>query len=75
MQAAVTSSSVWRPRGTTGESWQMQFTGDGFVVVQPCELLPPYNALAGAGTAERFGLGQGGFSGNNPFGAFGGFGR
>ncbi|MBT8225674.1 MAG: AIM24 family protein [Dactylosporangium sp.] len=72
MQAAVTSSSVWRPRGSTGESWQMQFTGDGLVVVQPAELLPPYNALQGAGVAERFGMGQGGLAGNNPFGAFGG---
>jgi uncharacterized protein (AIM24 family) len=75
MQAAVTSSSVWKPRGNTGESWQMQFSGDGYVVVQPCELLPPYNALAGAtgqGPAgqlqQRFGFGQGGMSGNNPFG-------
>lgn len=68
MQAAVTSSSVWRPRGNTGESWQMQFTGEGFVVVQPCELLPPYNALAGTGLAGQFGLGQAGFQG-------GGFGR
>jgi uncharacterized protein (AIM24 family) len=69
MQAAVTSSSVWRPRGNTGESWQMQFAGDGFVVVQPAELMPPYNALAGTNMAGRFGLGQqGGFQGNNPFG-------
>ncbi|MBN1171463.1 MAG: AIM24 family protein [Micromonosporaceae bacterium] len=72
MQAAVTSSSVWRPRGNTGEGWQMQFAGEGFVVVQPEELLPPYAALEGGGLAERFGLGQAGFSGNNPFGAFGG---
>ncbi|WP_279580092.1 AIM24 family protein [Fodinicola feengrottensis] len=42
MQAAVTTSSVWKPRGNTGESWQMQFAGEGYVVVQPCELLPPY---------------------------------
>ena len=70
MQAAVTSSSVWRPRGNTGESWQMQFSGEGIVVVQPCELLPPYNALAGGvGTpGQLFGLGPQGFSGNNPFG-------
>ncbi|WP_163554175.1 AIM24 family protein [Candidatus Frankia alpina] len=64
MQAAVTSSAVWRPRGNTGESWQMQFSGQGFVIVQPCELLPPYNALAGSGAAGHFGLGQGGFQGN-----------
>jgi uncharacterized protein (AIM24 family) len=61
MQAAVTSSAVWKPRGNTGESWQMQFSGDGYVVVQPAELLPPYNALAGTDLAGRFGLGQGGF--------------
>jgi uncharacterized protein (AIM24 family) len=64
MQAAVTSSSVWKPRGNTGESWQMQFAGEGLVVVQPCELLPPYNALAGTSMAGRFGLGAGGFAGN-----------
>jgi uncharacterized protein (AIM24 family) len=63
MQAAVASSSVWRPRGSTGESWQMQFIGDGIVVVQPAELLPPYDALAGTEVAGRFGLGQSGFSG------------
>ncbi|CAO5184170.1 AIM24 family protein [Frankia sp. AiPs1] len=64
MQAAVTSSSVWRPRGNTGESWQMQFSGDGYVIVQPSELLPPYNALAGAGAAGHFGFGGQGFQGN-----------
>jgi uncharacterized protein (AIM24 family) len=69
MQAAVTSSSVWRPRGNTGESWQMQFTGDGVVVVQPSELLPPYNALANnPSLAGRFGMGQGGLAGQNFFG-------
>ncbi|MBL7500384.1 AIM24 family protein [Frankia sp. CNm7] len=64
MQAAVTSSSAWRPRGNTGESWQMQFSGDGYVVIQPNELMPPYNALAGTDMAGRFGLGQQGFGGN-----------
>ncbi|MGF7237129.1 MAG: AIM24 family protein [Frankia sp.] len=64
VQAAVTSSSIWKPRGTTGESWQMQFSGDGHVVVQPCELMPPYNALSGAGLAGQFGMGQSGFGGN-----------
>jgi uncharacterized protein (AIM24 family) len=72
MQAAVTSSSVWRPRGGTGESWQMQFSGEGLVVVQPAELMPPYSAMsANPGLQERFGLGQGGqggFSANNFFG-------
>jgi uncharacterized protein (AIM24 family) len=69
MQAAVTSSSVWRPRGNTGESWQMQFSGEGFVVVQPAELLPPYNAMgANPSLQQRFGVGQGGMQGNNFFG-------
>ncbi|MCK9878359.1 AIM24 family protein [Frankia sp. Ag45/Mut15] len=72
MQAAVTSSSVWRPRGNTGESWQMQFSGDGYVIVQPCELLPPYNALAGAGAAGHFGFGDQGFQGNQLGGHGGG---
>ncbi|CAO5259287.1 AIM24 family protein [Frankia sp. AgKG'84/4] len=72
MQAAVTSSSVWKPRGNTGESWQMQFSGDGYVIVQPCELLPPYNALAGAGAAGHFGLGGQGFGGNQLGGHGGG---
>ncbi len=71
MQAAVTSSSVWRPRGNTGESWQMQFSGEGLVVVQPAELVPPYDALAGTSLAGRFGVGQGGMAGNNPFGGMG----
>ncbi|ADP80435.1 AIM24 family protein [Pseudofrankia inefficax] len=65
MEAAVTSSSAWKPRGNTGEGWQMQFTGDGFVVIQPSELMPPYNALAGRGPgAQLFGMGQSGFAGN-----------
>jgi len=72
MQAAVTSSAVWRPRGNTGESWQMQFAGDGYVIVQPCELLPPYDALAGAGAAGHFGFGGQGFGGNQLGGHGGG---
>jgi uncharacterized protein (AIM24 family) len=69
MQAAVTSSSVWRPRSSTGESWEMGFMGQGVVIVQPSELLPPYNALGSNPTLQqRFGLGQGGFQANNLFG-------
>jgi uncharacterized protein (AIM24 family) len=70
MQAQVTSSSVWRPRQSTGESWQMQFSGQGYAIVQPCELMPPYNALgSNPGMAERFGLGAGGFQQNSFFGS------
>jgi uncharacterized protein (AIM24 family) len=72
MQAAVASSSVWRPRGNTGESWQMQFAGDGYVIIQPCELMPPYNALAGAGLAGHFGMGDSGFADNQLGGHHGG---
>lgn len=68
MQAAVTSSSVWKPRGNTGESWQMQFSGEGYALIQPAELMPPYEAIAGGGLAERYGMGQAGFAGNNFFG-------
>jgi uncharacterized protein (AIM24 family) len=69
MNAAVTSSSVWRPRGNTGESWEMQFSGEGVVVVQPAELMPPYNAIGNnPSLAGRFGVGQGGMQGNNFFG-------
>jgi uncharacterized protein (AIM24 family) len=64
MQAAVTTSSAWKPRGNTGESWQMQFAGEGYVIIQPCELLPPYNALAGGGLGGHLGMGQSGFAGN-----------
>jgi hypothetical protein len=39
------------------------------VVVQPAELLPPYNALgSNPSLQQRFGLGQGGMQGNNFFG-------
>jgi uncharacterized protein (AIM24 family) len=69
MNAQVTSSSVWRPRGNTGESWEMQFSGEGVVIVQPAELLPPYNAMgSNPSLANRFGMGQGGMQGNNFFG-------
>lgn len=74
MQAAVTSTSAWKPRGNTGESWQLQFAGEGYVIVQPCELLPPYNALAGAGLAGQFGFGGSGFAGNRLGGHGGGHG-
>lgn len=53
MQANTVSTGVWRPRGNTGESWQVQFSGDGFVIIQPSEVLPPYNALGGAGLLQQ----------------------
>lgn len=71
MQAAVTSSSVTSMRGNTGEGWQMNFSGEGQVIVQPAEMLPPFNALAtnAQGVPQSLGdlFGQG-FAGNSPFG-------
>lgn len=60
MQAAVTTSAVWTPRGNTGEGWQMQFSGEGFVVVQPFELAPHYRG-PGQRIPGRYGVGPGGF--------------
>jgi uncharacterized protein (AIM24 family) len=37
-QAAVTASNAMSLRADSGEGWQMQFQGDGWVVVQPAEL-------------------------------------
>ena len=47
-QAAVTTSSAMSFRADSGEGWQMQFQGEGWVVVQPSELAPP-TTLAGGG--------------------------
>jgi uncharacterized protein (AIM24 family) len=71
MQAAVTSSSVTSMRANTGESWQMNFSGEGQVIVQPAEMLPPFNAVAtnAQGVPQSLGdLFGSGFAGNNPFG-------
>jgi uncharacterized protein (AIM24 family) len=40
-QAAVTASSAMSLRADSGEGWQMQFQGEGWVVVQPAELASP----------------------------------
>ncbi|MGW6917468.1 AIM24 family protein [Kitasatospora sp. NPDC054939] len=41
LQAQSTNTEAWRRRGTATEGWELAFTGRGFVVVQPSELLPP----------------------------------
>ncbi|MGW4891228.1 AIM24 family protein [Kitasatospora sp. NPDC004240] len=41
LQAQSSNTEAWRRRGTATEGWELAFTGDGFVVVQPSELLPP----------------------------------
>ncbi|MEU4208865.1 AIM24 family protein [Streptomyces sp. NPDC026206] len=65
MQAQTSSSSVWRRRGSTGEGWELSFQGQGYVLVQPSELLPPQGAQIGQGLAAQYGLGQHGAHGQN----------
>ena len=58
MQAQTSSRSVFRRRGTTGEGWEMNFMGDGYVVVQPSELLPPQHTSFGERLAGHLVPGQ-----------------
>ncbi|WP_320774887.1 AIM24 family protein [Streptomyces sp. CRN 30] len=64
MQAQTHSSGVWRRRGDTGEGWELSFMGQGYVLVQPSELLPPQNAGI-SGLAGQYGMGQQGARGQN----------
>jgi uncharacterized protein (AIM24 family) len=65
MQAQTHSSGVWRRRGSTGEGWELSFMGQGYILVQPSELLPPQNAQLGSGLAAQYGMGQRGARGQN----------
>ncbi|GAB3007981.1 AIM24 family protein [Streptomyces pseudoechinosporeus] len=65
MQAQTHSSGVFRRRGNTGEGWELSFMGQGYVLVQPSELLPPQNATIGSGVAAQYGVGQQGARGQN----------
>ncbi|WP_129840663.1 AIM24 family protein [Streptomyces sp. RFCAC02] len=66
MQAQTSAKSVWRRRGNTGEGWELNFLGQGHVVVQPSELLPPthtsFGELLGGQVRQNTtpGMGQGG---------------
>ncbi|MEU9334249.1 AIM24 family protein [Streptomyces sp. NPDC048290] len=64
LQAPTSTSAVWRRRGSTGEGWEMHFSGTGHVLVQPSELLPPQHVRA-SGVLGQFGMGSGGLSGNS----------
>ena len=57
MQAQTSSSSVFRRRGNTGEGWELNFVGQGYVLVQPSELMPPQNVALGGGLRGQYGLG------------------
>jgi uncharacterized protein (AIM24 family) len=67
MQAQTTSKPIWRRSGNTGEGWELNFMGDGHVVVQPSEMLPPQQTSHG----ERLQLRQGTGPGLNQGGAWG----
>lgn len=64
MQAQTSSSSVFRRRGSTGEGWELNFVGQGYVLVQPSELMPPQNADI-HGLRAQYGLGAQGARGQN----------
>ncbi|AZK96393.1 MULTISPECIES: AIM24 family protein [Streptomyces] len=55
MEAPTTSTSVRTRRGSTGEGWELSFLGQGFVLVQPSEVMPPQNAQIGEGVRGQFG--------------------
>ncbi|MEU7279705.1 AIM24 family protein [Streptomyces sp. NPDC045431] len=65
MQAQTHSSSVRRRRGSTGEGWELSFLGQGFVLVQPSEVMPPQAAQIGQGVGAQFGVGQHGAHAQN----------
>lgn len=71
MQSQTTNSSVFRRRGNTGEGWELAFVGQGYVLVQPSEQMPPQNAQIGQGVAAQFGIGQQGSRGQNQNNIFG----
>ncbi|MFI1578456.1 AIM24 family protein [Embleya sp. NPDC020630] len=65
MQAQTNSARIYRRRRGTGEGWNMAFMGEGYVVVQPSELLPPVEFIRPGGYLANRGLGQdGGVRGN-----------
>ncbi|NJA55912.1 AIM24 family protein [Streptomyces sp. NEAU-H3] len=57
MQSQTQSSGVFRRRGSTGEGWELSFLGQGHVLVQPSEMLPPQNTDV-AGLRGHYGVGQ-----------------
>jgi uncharacterized protein (AIM24 family) len=64
MQAQTSSSGVWRRRGNTGEGWELNFVGQGHVLVQPSEQLPPQHEQFG-GIAGQYGVGGHGVHAQN----------
>ncbi|WP_217239475.1 AIM24 family protein [Streptomyces sp. AC555_RSS877] len=64
LQAPTSTSAVWRRKGSTGEGWEMQFSGTGHVLVQPSELLPPQH-LRNSGMLGQFNMRGNSLGGSN----------
>ncbi|WP_457029551.1 AIM24 family protein [Kitasatospora sp. P5_F3] len=47
LQAQSSNTEAWRRRGTATEGWELSFTGQGYVIVQPSEMLPPQRVPRG----------------------------
>ncbi|MEW1860742.1 AIM24 family protein [Streptomyces sp. NBC_00669] len=71
MQAQTSSSSVFRRRGNTGEGWELNFVGQGYVLVQPSEMMPPQNVEL-HGLRAQYGVGAQGAQGANQGNVWGG---
>ena len=70
MQAQTSSSSVFRRRGNTGEGWELNFVGQGYVLVQPSEQMPPQHIQLG-GLRAQYGMGPQGVRAQNQGNAWG----
>ncbi|MCF2529894.1 AIM24 family protein [Yinghuangia soli] len=64
MESQLTSQRVWSRRGGTGEGWNLSFQGQGYVIVQPSEMLPPTAFTSAGGFMANRGMGQQGMRGN-----------
>ncbi|BBA99958.1 hypothetical protein RVR_6807 [Actinacidiphila reveromycinica] len=67
MQAQTSSSTVFRRRGNTGEGWELNFVGQGHVLVQPSEMMPPQNVDL-HGLRAQYGVGAQGAPQGNAWG-------
>jgi uncharacterized protein (AIM24 family) len=47
LMAQSSNTEAWRRRGTATEGWELSFTGQGYVIVQPSEMLPPQRVPRG----------------------------
>jgi uncharacterized protein (AIM24 family) len=67
MESQVTSQRVYSRRRGTGEGWNMSFRGQGYVIVQPSEMLPPAEFITsteGVNWLNNRGMGNSSMRGN-----------